>query len=163
MKKILLCGIVSLLLILGGFLIGRKTGGARNQEPTIITQRDTILQVITDTIRTPAPEPKIVEVIRIDTIFVTDTACVPVPIERKLYQDSTYQASVTGYKVQLDWVEVYPKTITHTITEVQTQVQYKYIPKRWGIGLSFGYGVTTADFRLSPYIGLSLNYNLISW
>ena len=33
--------------------------------------------------------------------------------------------------------------------------------KRWGLGLSVGYGYSFNKF--SPYIGIGINYNLINW
>ena len=33
-------------------------------------------------------------------------------------------------------------------------------PKRYGIGFQFGYGITR-EFKLSPYAGVGLSYNII--
>jgi hypothetical protein len=33
-------------------------------------------------------------------------------------------------------------------------------PKKWGIGFQFGYGLTP-EFKLSPYLGIGLNYSII--
>ena len=35
-------------------------------------------------------------------------------------------------------------------------------PKRVGIGVQFGYGLST-DFKIAPYVGIGLSYNLISF
>lgn len=35
--------------------------------------------------------------------------------------------------------------------------------KRWGLGISTGYGFSIRSKELSPYIGVSLNYNLIQF
>lgn len=34
-------------------------------------------------------------------------------------------------------------------------------PKRWGIGVTAGYGITKSS--LSPYVGIGISYNLIQW
>jgi hypothetical protein len=42
------------------------------------------------------------------------------------------------------------------------QAYRKYIkPKRWGLGISAGYGA--AGDKLAPFVGLSLNYSLIKF
>lgn len=156
--------LICLLGICIGLLIGQKTSGRGEketipQEPMVIT--DTITTVEIDTVVVVKPIVQRVEVLKNDTIFVRDTIFIELPIERKIYQDSTYKASVTGYRAELEEIEVYPQTVTNTV--VQSETIYKYIPKKWGFGLSVGYGVTTADWKLSPYVGISVNYNLFSW
>ena len=65
-----------------------------------------------------------------DTTFVE----IPVPVEVKTYEDSTYRAQVSGYRPALDWIETYAKTTTIT--------QYIERPApRWSFGLTAGPGV----------------------
>lgn len=94
-----------------------------------------------------------VEVVRTDTLVVRDTVMVAVPIARYTFADSLYRCEVEGYEVSLKRMEVYPKTI------YRTQVVTK--PSRWGIGVQVGYGLSREG--LSPYVGVGLNYNLISF
>ena len=65
-----------------------------------------------------------------DTAFVE----IPVPIEEKVYEDSTYRAQVSGFRPALDWIEVYARTQTITSTIV------KEAP-RWSLGVTAGPGV----------------------
>ena len=68
--------------------------------------------------------------VRPDTAFVE----VPVSMEVKVYEDSTYRAQVSGYRPALDWIETYAKTTTIT--------QYIERPApRWSFGLTAGPGV----------------------
>lgn len=145
-------------MAIGAIMNGRDAKGPIME---IVRTADTVRVVRIDTVEIVKPVPQLVEIVKKDTIFVADTVYVTVPIERKIYKDSTYTATITGYRAELESLEVYPKTITQTIT--QKEIAYKYVPKRWGFGLSVGYGVTTADWKLSPYVGISVNYNLFSW
>lgn len=151
------------VFLLALWLIFRSGLTIDDKPPQVVevVKADTITVIKTDTVRVLQPVPQVVEVIRRDTVRVNDTVILTVPIERKTYQNSTYKATVTGYNPALEDVEVYPRTVTNTVT--QTQTVYKYIPKKWGVGLSAGYGITTTDLRLSPYVGISINYNLFCW
>lgn len=142
--------------------IGLTTNGRGAKEPIkeIVRTTDTVRVVRIDTVEIVKPVPQLVEIVKKDTIFVADTVYITVPIERKIYKDSTYTATITGYRAELESLEVYPKTIIQTI--MQKEIAYKYIPKRWGLGVCVGYGVT-GDFRLSPFVGIGVNYNLFSW
>ena len=94
-----------------------------------------------------------------DTVWrertVVDSVEVEVPMERRTYQDSTYRAQVSGPAIgglhpSLDWVEVYNRTTT---------IAKK--PSRWGLGVQVGYGMSREG--LSPYVGVGVSYNLITF
>ena len=114
----------------------------------------TILQkvAVTDTLRLP--------VLTRDTLMLHDTVLVQLPIEQRQYGDPRYTAWVSGYRPQLDSIQIYQRTeyITKEIAPYQK-------PKRWGIWLQTGYGVSIHDGRIQPvpYIGLGLSYSLICW
>jgi hypothetical protein len=107
-------------------------------DDTPIVQRDTL--VYRDTIRESYP----VEVSRetIDTMYVTltdtirikETAYLPLPLEKKIYASDEYYAEISGYKPNLDYIEVFPKT---------TIITEKIAPERKkntiGIGVDVGY------------------------
>ncbi len=82
-----------------------------------------------------------------------DSADVIIPMERKVYEDSTYCAVITGAWVSLDTMQVYPRRETVTIRHPPDK------RKRWGIGISAGYGMTPQG--LKPFIGVTATYNLI--
>ena len=56
-----------------------------------------------------------------DTIRINDTVFVPIPIETKIYKGEDYFAEISGYKANLDRIEVYPKTKVIYKTETTTQ------------------------------------------
>ncbi len=89
-----------------------------------------------------------------DTL-VADSATVIVPITQKIYRDTTYEAWVSGYLPSLDSIRIFQPvtTITHT--------QIKYKPKRWGLGVQVGIGVTPN--KIEPYLGIGVSYNIFSW
>lgn len=93
-----------------------------------------------------------------DTL-IADSVEIELPITQKHYQDSTYQAWVSGYMPALDSIRIYQPvtTITHTIAN--TEVRYK--TKLWGVGLQVGAGLTPS--RIEPYIGIGVTYNIFSW
>ena len=82
------------------------------------------------------------------------------PIEQRQYLDPRYTAWVSGYRPQLDSIQIYQRTeyITKEITPIQK-------PKRWGIGLQAGYGVTLHNNQVfpAPYIGVGLNWNFLQF
>ena len=92
-----------------------------------------------------------------DTIRVNDTLFQIVPKTQKYYaKDSLYKAWVSGYKPNLDSIQVYPKTITNTITNTI----YKK-PTRIGFGIIGGYGINIgAEVKASPFIGAGIFYRI---
>ena len=75
-----------------------------------------------------------------DTIVVNDTVFVPIPIETKTYKGEDYFAEISGYKANLERIEVYPKTkvISKTVTTTQ-MVTYR---NRLRLGLEPSYCTT---------------------
>ena len=47
-----------------------------------------------------------------DTVFHTDSILVYLPFERKVYEDSTYRAVISGYQSVLEEIDVYGKETT---------------------------------------------------
>ena len=118
-------------------------------------------------------EPIVVTKVKVDTQYIlspfpylawidhTDTirtdSCVHLR-EYKEYQDSSYYAKVSGVAPRLDEIRIYPKTV------YETQYIYRDViskPKRWGIGVSAGYGVGKHGF--SPVLAVTVNYNLFQF
>lgn len=85
---------------------------------------------------------------------IPDSENVVIPITQKIYEDSSYTAYVSGYNPQLD------SLIFRMPREVITIKEY-HKPKRWGIGIQAGYGVTVKGTpQFCPYIGVGVSYNL---
>ena len=120
---------------------------------TIFVEKPVIKKVeIIDTLRLPVPIT--------DTLMLHDTILVYLPIEQRQYSDPRYTAWVSGYRPQLDSIHIYQRT--EYITKENKMVTK---PKRWGIGLQAGYGVSLHNGQLfpAPYIGVGLSYSIVSW
>ncbi len=118
-------------------------------EPIVVTK------VLVDTQYILSPLPYLAWIDHTDTIR-TDS-CVHLR-EYKEYQDSNYYARVSGVAPRLDELRIYPKTV------YETKYIYRDViskPKRWGIGLSAGYGVGKHGF--SPVLAVTVNYNLFQF
>ena len=95
-----------------------------------------------------------------DTLMLHDTVFVHLPIEQRQYSDPRYTAWVSGYRPQLDSIQIYQRSeyITKEVNAITKS-------KRWGIGLQAGYGVALHNGQLfpAPYIGVGLSYSIFSW
>ena len=132
----------------------------RPTDVRIVEHRDTV--IVRDTLRDTVFVPKYVRIVRIDTVLVQlpgDTVKVPVslPIERKTYATDNYKAVIEGWHPELIELEIYP--VTKYITTTRTETVRKR--SRFGIGVQAGYG--TDGRRLTPYVGVGVQYNLWSF
>lgn len=90
-----------------------------------------------------------------DTIHIGDTV---VQREQAYYEDSLYRAWVSGYRPRLDSIEIYPRTVTHTITnDIYHTIKVKD-KRRWGLGVQAGY-----SYPGGFYIGGGVSYDLWQW
>lgn len=96
--------------------------------------------------------------VTVDSVVGMDSATVEIPITQKEYGDSTWRAWVSGYGVQLDSIRVYPRREVVTVTQTMT----RRVSKRWGVGLQAGYSWQRSS-GWHPYIGLGIQYNLLSF
>ena len=159
MKNVVIA-VIALVLATVAFLLGR-----RSVKPEIVEIHRTDTVVVRDTVRETVLVPKIRYLTRVDTVLLLvpgDTVKVPVlvPISRKVYEGEDYRAVVSGFRASLYTLDIFRKTQTVTNTVVQ-QVEVPGKPKRWGIGVSVGYALTPQGMK--PYIGLGVQYDLISW
>jgi hypothetical protein len=159
MKNVVIA-VIALVLATVAFLLGR-----RSVKPEIVEIHRTDTVVVRDTVRETVLVPKIRYQTRVDTVLLLvpgDTVKVPVlvPISRKVYEGEDYRAVVSGFRASLDTLDIFRKTQTVTNTVVQ-RVEVPGKPKRWGIGVSAGYALTRQGMK--PYIGLGVQYDLISW
>ena len=78
--------------------------------------------------------------------------------EVKMYtDDSTYTAWVSGVRPSLDSIRTYRRT-RYVDRYIYRDVIRQPNPKRWGIGLSAGYGI--GKDGLSPVLAVTVNWNL---
>lgn len=137
---------------IGHYLATPKVVEVERVEYDTIVKREVVADTI-ERVKVVYRNLPSVEVVRNDTIVVRDTVCVAVPISRYTFADSLYKCEVEGYEVSLKRMEVYPKTV------YRTQVVTK--PSRCGIGVQVGYGMSREG--VSPYIGVGVSYNLITF
>lgn len=133
--------ILIIALLAGAFAAGILTGRGRNT-PDIVEIRDTL--TFHDTLFIDRPVPVYVTQIRTDTVrlalvdsshttLTRDSATVAVPITRKVYEDSTYRAVISGYKPNLDSLWIY-----NTIREITVTRTVKKPPRHWGFAVTAG-------------------------
>ena len=165
--KYICVAVAALLLMSGGYVLGWRVHRCAPPPAETAVRTDTLR--IRDTLLVERPVPVEVRVVDTMLVAVTDTVQVrvrdtvqvrvQVPRETRVYGDSTFRAQVSGYRPSLDWIEVYPQTtvVTKTIS-VDSR-------KRWGIGVQAGYGAYAAGGQvgLTPYVGIGISYNILSW
>lgn len=78
---------------------------------------------------------------------VDDSVTVAVPIQQYEFADSTYRLLVSGFRVQVDELEVYPRREVVTIRKP---------PSRWAIGPTAGVALTPRGVQ--PYVGFGVTY-----
>ena len=107
------------------------------------TLRDTVPVPVRETVTKyiQVPADTIVKYIKGDTVFL--------PVIQNEYSTPDYHAWVSGYNAALDSIYVFPKTV---------YVTQKIPARRWGLGVSAGYGVGRSG--LSPYVGVGIYYRL---
>ena len=132
----------------------------------IIEVRDTIEKISFDTIFVDRPIAYKVKEIKHDTVRITDvkhdSVDVILPVIQKEYRDSTYSAWVSGYQdVNLDSIEIYQKNIFTEINNTKYVTKYKNRP--FSLGLQVGYGFDFMNRQCSTYVGVGLQYNIISF
>lgn len=151
-------GVIIILIIAFNIALHRIKVLKSNEGKTI---RDTTIVVHYDTVKITKPiyiKERIVDTMLVavsDTIRINDTTFVALPITQKEYKrDSLYRVLVSGYKPNLDYIEVYPKTVTNTITNTV----YKK-PAKVGVGIMVGYGMVFGQkVELRPFLGAGVFY-----
>ena len=156
------------ILILIGVAIGLVAGlwlGEHGRASSHM-ERDTVVVERVDTLRDTLPIEVRSEVVRYtpirirvdslvrDTVNLTDTAFITLPISQKCYEDSLYRAWVSGYGARLDSIEVYRSERTITIVEKEKR-------KRWHIGPTAGAAYGIQGF--TPYVGVGITYSFYSF
>ena len=166
LSRILLRTAVAIFLIAAAIRICTYNCNRSQSDTSIEHKADTVR--IRDTIHIPRPvyiTSKIIDTMTVlvqatDTLWLHDTLYINLPREQRTYTDTTYTAWISGYRPQLDSIHIYQRT-EYITKEIKTVTK----PKRWGIGLQAGYGVTISNNQIkpAPYIGVGLSYSLISF
>ena len=151
--------IVTIALVAGiAFLVGRKTAKESGIE-TIVERVDTLF--IRDTFT--VIEPKYITRKVVDSVIVPvteyivdrDTVFVTMAREQVTWEDSLARVYASGILPQVDSVVHFREV------EVITRLLPVDVPSKWGIGIQGGVGVGKGG--LTPYVGIGLSYNFLSW
>lgn len=146
--------ILVLVFCLLCFLAGRHTNRAGGE---LVGKNDTLIlhDTIRDSIPYPVYETLIQTVPELFPVYITlggdtvrEPVYIPVPITQKEYRTEDYRLSISGYKPNLDYIEIYRKTEQIT----------KIVNRRLGIGITAGYGIGRNG--LSPYVGIGGFYRI---
>ena len=140
------------------FVARRCDGTKEPPQEHIVVRTDTMYVRDTVTVYKPSKVTRtikdtmrlIVKETQVDTMH--DTVYVYLPQESIVWQDDRCIVYAHGINPQVDSVTHFNSgaVVTRTVTGR---------PKRWGIGVSAGYGMSKDG--LSPYIGLGISYNII--
>lgn len=121
-------------------------------------KKEIIHDIEIDTIIQPIPVPQyIVDVGEVEIPFpmdaivkkdtIKDTVYINIPIQRKTYQTDDYRAVISGYRPNLDTMTIYRKR----------EIIYEK-SRRWGLGITAGYGLSKDGF--SPCLSMGVFYRI---
>ena len=160
----ILTGVGIAVAVLIGVLIGQKHPQKSPVEP-IKEKVDTLL--IFDTIT--LTKPVFVEKIQLDSVYMPvtdtlwkhDTLYVYLEREQIQWQDSLCRVYASGINPQVDSVTHF---VQETIITREISVPVK-VKSRWGVGIQVGYGagVNGKQVYMTPYVGVGISYNILSW
>ena len=160
----ILTGVGIAVAVLIGFLIGQQHPQKSPVEP-IKEKVDTLL--IFDTIT--LTKPVFVEKIQLDSVYMPvtdtlwkhDTLYVYLEREQIQWQDSLCRVYASGINPQVDSVTHF---VQETIVNREISVPVK-VKSRWGLGIQVGYGagINGKQVYLTPYVGVGISYNILSW
>ena len=159
-EKVMTILCVILLTFYVGMLIGQKHRQKLPLEPTEI-KADTL--VIRDTI--VQHKPIFVDKIKVDsvlvpvkdTIVIRDSVYIYMDREKITWRDSLCEVYASGIMTSVDSVRHFQE---YKYITIETQVPVK-VKRHWGLGVNAGYGVGQGG--LTPYIGIGVSYNILSW
>ena len=147
-------------VFLFGFIIGQKHPQKSPVEP-IKTKVDTL--VIRDTMM--CYKPIYVDRVKLDSVLIPvvdsvkihDTTFVYLEREKVTWRDSLCEVYASGIMASVDSVRHFQE---YKYITIEKQVPVK-VKSHWGLGVNAGYGVGKGGF--TPYIGVGISYNLLSW
>lgn len=153
--------ILTVLLAVAFFLtiIWGAKNCTKTPEEKIIVKVDTL--VIHDTIKVTQAitiTKKVVDSIYVpvrDTIRQNDTLYVTLEREQLRWEDSLSVIYASGVQPRIDSVFHFTETMVIT-KEIPVKVK-----SHWGLGVQAGYGIGKGGF--SPYVGVGVSYNILSW
>lgn len=179
--------ILSVFLLIAGMVAGWfvRKGVTESDAHETVVRLDTL--VVRDTVRERLPvyvERTVTDTMLValtDTVRVSDTVYVRLPREQRRYADTNYVAWVSGYRPNLDSIEVYPVTryVTKTVYPTKKRsgisvessaswcgtwsltlsLEYDYMTKWCYVGASVGYDV----LMKSPFVAVHAGIPILGW
>lgn len=155
---------ILIVLVLALVVLGQDIRMKYAQKPPTIepkTKTDTLY--LHDTLTIDAPisvKKKKLDSVPVpvgDTITIHDTLFVYLDREQVVWQDSMSVVYASGINPQVDSVKHFRES---KIVTIEKTIPVK-VRSKWGIGIQAGYGAT--ENGLTPYVGVGLSYNLLSW
>ena len=173
----IMTGVGIAVAVLIGFLIGQQHPQKSPVEPNA-EKVDTLFIRDTNSYTEPPKEPSpdvLIKEIPVP-VYVADSSAIDSLLDecsrlkrvgdslqlvllrvQRHYSDSTFDAWVSGVDPRLDSIKTYQNNMVIT-KEIPVQVKVR---SRWGLGIQAGYGASKDG--LSPYIGVGVSYNVLSW
>ena len=159
-QKYILLGFGIAVAILLGFLVGNRVGrNAPGEPPT--PKVDTLF--IRDTLKVTEPKyitRRVVDSIPYpvtDTIRMRDTLFVILERQQVTWEDSLARVYASGVNPQVDSVIHFTQEMVIT-----REIPVIHVKKtRWGLGVQAGVGA--GKDGLTPYLGVGVSYNILSW
>ena len=160
MKKFILLLAIMMVGVVAGMWLCRLSYAPERevdvQKDTIFV-RDTVVVEKPTEIRTEYVAEKILVEVR-DTMWLHDTLFIQLPMQKKFYREDTYYAEVSGYNPNLDYLEIYQRTVT--ISKTETIIQK---PSPWRVSLDIGLDYSRMEAKyISPNIGAEIGYKRFS-
>ena len=159
-RKYILTGIGVAVAILILFLFDRRIPRNSPQEPQSF-RVDTLF--IRDTIKVTKPvfvTCRVVDSVLVpvtDTIRLRDTLYVFLEREQIRWEDSLSVVYASGVRPEIDSVIHYAERMV-----IVKEIPVVRVKKtRWGVGIQAGAGATKDG--LTPYVGVGVSYNILSW
>ena len=158
-SQIIICIILVLSVALNVYLLTKennvKTVEKVKTEVVMDTIHDTIPQLVYEKVISYKRDTlRLVDAIPGDTVHVV----AEIPISQKEYSDdSTYTAWVSGYKPELDSINVYRNTVYITKEITKTKVQ------KFSVGPYAGYGYDFENKKVGWSIGVGISYKVFAF
>ena len=159
-EKVMTILCVILLMFSIGILMEQKYRQKSPLEPPgikvdTLVVRDTIMQY----------KPIFVDKIKVDsvlipvkdTIVIRDSIYIYMDREKITWRDSLCEVYASGIMPQVDSVRHFQE---YKYITIETQIPVK-VKSHWGLGVNAGYGVGKGG--LTPYVGVGISYNVLSW
>lgn len=151
MKNVIYIIIIFILIILNLYQYSHNKNNIIEINNVETIRQDTI--IVRDTLKFYKPKPIYVKS-EIDTLYINDTTFIELPKETKVYRDSTYEARISGFQPNLDYIYVFPKK-TYITTEKVSYIEKK---RHFSHGLQVGVGYGLITKKPDVFIGYGIQY-----